>query len=212
MKRTKLFKSFCIYLVIISSLFCNCGKVRKNKKVRNLLKSLIEKVETDEGENEYARLTQSPIIHLNLSKVKFKTTLQNILVEPYSEMVKDFISKSNYEIRNEKSLLDEIKNANQNINRIRNIISARDIKKSKHQDNNIMRSRYFHYLNDEDLGLSFFPVYKTFKSNSSHFDDNLKNSLYPHELLEKGSLSRENFLKNFSNGISFPERLAVDVM
>ncbi|GAB65121.1 hypothetical protein PCYB_051390 [Plasmodium cynomolgi strain B] len=182
--------------------------VKKNKQVRNLLKSLTERVDTDDGENEYARLTQTPVVSMSLSKVKFKTSLQNVLVEPYTERVKDFVGKTNYEIRMERTLLDEIKKASQNMDRIGDVLSARGGKQRKNRDDHIIMSRYFHYLKDkdEDFGLSFFPVYKTFKSNTSHFGDNLSSSLYPHELLEKGSMSSESFLKNSSKRISFPER------
>lgn len=173
-----------------------------------MLKSLTERVDTDDGENEYARLTQTPVVKMNLSKVKLKTSLQSVLVEPYTEKVKDFVAKTNYEISMEKTLLDEIKNANQNMDRIGDVLSARGGKQRKTRDNHHIMSRYFHYLRDknEDFGLSFFPVYKTFKSNSSHFNDNLNSSLYPHELLEMGSMSSGNFLKNSSKRISFPER------
>ncbi|ANQ06856.1 Uncharacterized protein PCOAH_00010260 [Plasmodium coatneyi] len=208
MKRTTVIASLCMYLLLGSSLLCLCGKVKKNKQVRNMLKSLTERVDTDDGENEYARLTQTPVVKMNLSKVKFKTSLQNVLVEPYTERVKDFVAKTNYEIKMERALLDEIKNANQNMDRIGDILSAREGKQRKTRDNHILISRYFRYLKDkdEDFGLSFFPVYKTFKSNSSHFGDNLSSSLYPHELLEMGSMSSESFLKNSSKRISFPER------
>ncbi|CAG9479670.1 conserved Plasmodium protein, unknown function [Plasmodium vivax] len=208
MKRTNLIAPLCMYLLLGSCLLCLCGKVRKNKQVRNLLKSLTERVDTDDGENEYARLTQTPVVSMRLSKVKFKTSLQNVLVEPYTERVKDFVAKNNYEIRMERALLDEIKNANQNMNRIGDVLSARGGKQGKTRDNHIIMSRYFHYLKDkdEDFGLSFFPVYKTFKSNASHFGDNLSSSLYPHELLQMGSMSSESFLKNSPTRISFPER------
>ncbi|KJP89526.1 hypothetical protein AK88_00737 [Plasmodium fragile] len=208
MKKINVIAPLCMYLLVGCSLLCFCGNVRKNKQVRNLLKSLTERVDTDDGENEYARLTQTPVVKMNLSKVKFKTTLQNILVEPYTERVKDFVAKTNYEIGMERALLDEIQNASHNMDRIGDVLSARQGKQRKTRDNHIIMSRYFHYLKDkdEDFGLSFFPVYKTFKSNTSHFGDNLSSSLYPHELLEKGSMSSESFLKNSSKRLSFPER------
>ncbi|CRH03738.1 conserved Plasmodium protein, unknown function [Plasmodium relictum] len=193
---------FFVFLVCLLSYFCNCKKVKKNKNLRNLLKSLTNRVETDEGKNEYSRLTQSPKIEMKLSKINFKTTLQNILVQPFSEKAKEFISKTNYEIQKEKSILDEINNSNYNLNKIANILLGSNNLRRK----NKLRIKYSHYLEGDDFGLTFFPVYKTFKSNSSHFKNNLISSLLSHELLEKGYLSNEQILRNSQRKMLFPER------
>ncbi|CRG93499.1 conserved Plasmodium protein, unknown function [Plasmodium gallinaceum] len=193
---------FVLLFIYLFSYFCNCEKVKKNKNLRNLLKSLTNRVDTDDGKNEYSRLTQSPKIEMKLSKANFKTTLQNILIQSYSENVKELISKTNYEIQKEKSLLDEINNSNFNLNKIADILSgSTNIKRS-----NKLRNKYSHYLGDNDLGLIFLPIYKTFKSNSSHFNNNLYSSLLPHELLEKGYLSNEQILRNSQKKLLFPER------
>ncbi|SBS92477.1 conserved Plasmodium protein, unknown function [Plasmodium ovale curtisi] len=196
-----------VCLMLICLYFCNCEKVKKNKGLRNLLKLLTDRVDSDEGENEYARLTQAPIINMNLSKINYKTTLQNVLVEPYSEKVKELISANNFDIRKEKVILDKIKNCNNNLRRIGSILSIKRKNNSKAHDTNL-KSTYFHYLNDseENLGLTFFPVYKTFKSNSSHFNNYITNSLLPHELLEKSSISNKTYLRNVSRKLFFPER------
>ncbi|SBT74853.1 conserved Plasmodium protein, unknown function [Plasmodium malariae] len=197
-----------IYLLSITFLYCNCAKVKKNKKLRSLLKSLTERVDTNDGENEYARLTQTPIVNMKLSKTNFKTSLQNTLVESYAEKVKEFISKTNYEINKEKNILDEIKNSNYNLNKVNSLLSIKSKNNDKSKGDNKLRNIFFHYLEDydEDFGLSFFPVYKTFKSNLSHFNNNLGNSLLPHELLDKGLLSSKSFSKNSSRNLFFPER------
>ncbi|ETB58606.1 hypothetical protein YYC_03779 [Plasmodium yoelii 17X] len=199
--------SFPIYILLIYVFLCKCKKIKKNKKLGNLMKSLTERIESNEGENEYARLTQAPTINMKLSKVNFKTTLQNILVESYSEKVKELISKLNYEISKEKSILDDIKNSNYNLNKLNNLISVKSKKNDKFHDDKI-KNIYHNYLNDnnESFGLSLFPVYKTFKSNPSHFNNILRNSLLPDELIKDGFLPNQNFLKNSSKNVLFPER------
>ncbi|SCM21432.1 conserved Plasmodium protein, unknown function [Plasmodium chabaudi adami] len=198
---------FPIWILLIYVFLCKGEKIKKNKKLGSLMKSLTERVESNEGENEYARLTQAPTINMKLSKVNFKTSLQNILVESYSEKIKEAISKLNYEISKEKSILDDIKSSNYNLNRLNNLISVKAKKNNKFNDEKI-KNIYHNYLNDnnESFGLSLFPVYKTFKSNPSHFNNTLRNSLLPDELIKDSFLSNQNFLKNSTKNVLFPER------
>ncbi|EUD70697.1 hypothetical protein YYG_04255 [Plasmodium vinckei petteri] len=199
--------SFPICILLIYVFLCKCEKVKKNKQLGKLMKSLTERVESNEGENEYARLTQAPTINMKLSKVNFKTSLQNILVESYSEKIKEVISKLNYEISKEKSILDDIKSSNYNLNKLNNLISVKAKKNNNFHDEKI-KNIYHNYLNDnnESFGFSLFPVYKTFKSNPSHFNNTLRNSLLPDELIKDSFLSNQNFLKNSSKNVLFPER------
>ncbi|SOV13692.1 conserved Plasmodium protein, unknown function [Plasmodium gaboni] len=206
---------FLIYtLVLLINCFFYYGiKAKKNKHLRNLLKTLTDRIETNDGENEYARLTQTPVINMKLEKTIFKTSLQDILVESYAEKIKDIISKNDYEINKEKENLDEIKYYNDNLNKINNILIERaneeKNKKTKHKNiqlQNKLRNKYFHYLQDEDNGLNIFPVYKMFESNPLHFNNNMMSSLLPHELLDKGIFSNKQILKNSEKMIYYPER------
>ncbi|CAD51101.1 hypothetical protein PFAG_02169 [Plasmodium falciparum Santa Lucia] len=201
----------CTLNLLINSFFCYGGKVKKNKHLRNLLKTLTDRIETNDGENEYARLTQTPVINMNLEKTIFKTSLQDILVEPYAEKIKEIISKNNYEISKEKENLDEIRYYNDNLDKINNILIERENEKKKKKRKNIqlenkLRNKYFHYLQDQDYGFSIFPVYKTFESNPLHFDNNIISSLLPHELLDKGILLNKQILENSEKILHYPER------
>ncbi|CDO64041.1 conserved Plasmodium protein, unknown function [Plasmodium reichenowi] len=204
---------FFIYTLnlLMNGFFCYGGKVKKNKHLRNLLKTLTDRVETNDGENEYARLTQTPVINMNLEKTIFKTSLQDILVEPYAEKIKESISKNAYEISKEKENLDEIRYYNDNLIKLNNILIERENEEKKKKRKNIqlenkLRNRYFHYLQDQDYGFSIFPVYKTFESNPLHFDNNIMSSLLPHELLDKGILLNKQTVENSEKILHYPER------
>ncbi|SOV75706.1 conserved Plasmodium protein, unknown function [Plasmodium sp. gorilla clade G3] len=211
MRKESLLFLICTLLLLINGFFCYGGKVKRNKHLRNLLKSLTDRVETNDGENEYARLTQTPVINMNLEKTIFKTSLQDILVEPYAEKIKEIISKNDYEISKEKENLDEIKYYNDNLDKINNILIERGNEEEKKKRKNIqlenkLRNRYFHYLQDQDYGFSIFPVYKTFESNPLHFDNNIISSSLPHELLDKGILLNKHILENSEKILHYPER------
>lgn len=198
-----------VFAFVFVSLFLfvnhyNCVKVKKNKGLRHLLEYLTEREYSAEGENEFARLTQAPIVKMNLSKSVYKTSLQNILVKSYSEKVKEEIAQMNYEINKEKTLLEELNNSLHKINTLNMIMLENE---NKELLTNKIRNKYAHYLlNTENEDIFYYPVYKTLKVNSAHYLNALNASLTPSELLEKGELSHEQFIKQSHNRLLFPER------
>ncbi|VWU51119.1 conserved protein, unknown function [Hepatocystis sp. ex Piliocolobus tephrosceles] len=212
MQTNRCVKYLFMYLLFFL-LLGNCKKIKKNNKLRNLLKTLTEPVESDDGKNEYARLTQTPMVTMNLSKVKYTTSLQNTLVEPYAEKIKEYISARKHEIDEEKSILEEIKHSNYNLSRKISILLFKDKNKytSKNNIYNVGNNNNNTYLNslkdsNEDFGLNFFPVYKTFKSNPSHFNENMSNNVLHEDLLKRSYGPNTNALKNSSTKLFFPER------
>lgn len=201
-----------LFLIVVSAIVAcflfgssyECVKIKKNRALRNIIQYLTERVESDSGENEFARLTQAPIVKMDLSKTVYKTSLQNILVRSYSEKVKDVIAKAHFDINTEKSILEELNDSLLKMNTLNMLLLENE--NSELLGSNL-RNKYSHYLdNTTNEDLFYYPVYKTLKANSANFINALDASLTPSELLEKGEISHEQFLKNSQNKLVFPER------
>lgn len=181
--------------------FFETKKVKKNQKLRNLKKSLTERIESDDGKNEYSRLTQAPIIEMKIHKAKYETSLQDILVQNYAEQAKEQIARTNFEIGKEKALLENLTQALKNTNVMQNIL----LENKNTNLNNPMRNKYFNFIKDQG-GLHMFPIYKMSKSNPTHFSTNIHSSLLPSEQLLKLNMTQKEFLRYLHKKPIFYER------
>lgn len=181
--------------------FSESKKTKKNQKLRNLKNSLTERIESDDGKNEYSRLTQAPIIEMKLHKTKFETSLQEILVQNYAEQAKEKIAMTNFEIGKEKALLENITNSLKNTDVMENII----LEHKNVNVNNPFRNKYFNFI--KSYGEPYmFPVYKMSKSNPSHFSNNIHSSLLPSEQLLKLIMTQQEFVRYLHKKPVFYER------